>query len=268
MRKDGNKRWDFVDSSWGKGRQRLWRKHSDAINCSLVAGWIPEGVSGSILKTDLFDEMVGEGLFSSLLKQAKQFIGVDISLATVRIACARHEGLSGIAADVRRLPFSDGKFDLIVSNSTLDHFEKHESIEESFAEIFRVLREGGQLILTMDNRMNPLVAVRNAIPSWLLKSMRLTPYYVGATWGPRGLRKHLIQAGFEVNELDAIMHCPRVLAVAAAFILERMGPRPLQKLFLQGLSSFEILKYLPTRFLTGHFVAVKAAKKRSERLEK
>jgi len=83
------------------------------------------------------------------------------------------------------------------------------------------------------------------------------------TWGPRGLREHLSKAGFEIDDVDAVMHCPRVLAVAAAFILERIAPRPLQKLFLRGLSFFEVLKYLPTRFLPGHFVAVKATKRSS-----
>ena len=31
----GNERWDFVGSSWGNGRQRLWREHSDAVNYAL-----------------------------------------------------------------------------------------------------------------------------------------------------------------------------------------------------------------------------------------
>jgi hypothetical protein len=110
----------------------------------------------------------------------------------------------------------------------------------------------------MDNRMNPLIALRNAIPPRLLKNTHLVPYYVGATWGPRKLRKELIRAGFEINRLDAVLHCPRVIAVAAAFLIQTVASQRLQTIFLRGLSFFELLRYFPTRFLTGHFVAVSA----------
>jgi SAM-dependent methyltransferase len=250
-----NESWDFSGTPWERGRQKLWRKHSDAVNCSLLDRWLPEGKAAFVLKTDLFDEMCGEGLFPFLALRANRFMGVDLSHATIRGACFRHADLRGIAADVRRLPFRDGTFDLIVSNSTLDHFEKQEAIAESLAEIFRILRQNGQLIITMDNRMNPAVAVRNALPFRLLQCMRLAPYYVGATSGPRGLRNQLSRAGFTVARMDAVLHCPRVLAVASAFIAEKLAPRRMQEILLQIFAAFELLRYLPTRFLTGNFVA-------------
>jgi len=257
----GEEQWDLTHTSWGKGRQKLWREHSDAINCSLLSRWLSSGRTGLVLKTDLFDEMCGDGLFSSLSSGANRFVGIDLSQATTRIAGLKHPDLQAVTADVQRLPFNDGTFDLIVSNSTLDHFSNHELISESLAELFRILRQNGQLIITMDNPMNPVIAVRNALPSRLLRRMHLTPYYVGATLGPRALRNQLVQAGFKITEMDAVLHCPRVLAVAASFIMERLAPRRLQKAFLWSLSRFELLKYLPVRYLTAHFVAVNAIKK-------
>ena len=256
----GNDYWEWPDNSWGKGRQQLWREHSDAVNGSLLSRWYRAKKTDTVLKTDLFDEMCSTGLFSMLTSQTMRAWGIDISHATVRAARSRHAMLEGITADVRCLPFEDDTFDLVISNSTLDHFEKYEAISKSLAEIFRVLHKDGQLILTMDNRMNPLIAVRNALPYLVLKRMHLTPYYVGATWGPGRLRNELIRAGFKIIEMDAVLHCPRVLAVAAAFMMGKFAPRRLQNFFLRILSCFELMRYLPTRFLTGHFVAVKANK--------
>jgi len=67
--------------------------------------------------------------------------------------------------------------------------------------------------------------------------------------------------GFEVVELTAIMHSPRALAIAAAAVLERRaGPR-LQRRFSRWLMAPERLANLPTRFLTGYFVAVRAMRR-------
>jgi len=69
-----------------------------------------------------------------------------------------------------------------------------------------------------------------------------------------------VRLGFEVVELTAIMHSPRVLAVAVAALLDRhAGPGPRRR-FLQWLLVPERLGALPTRFLTGHFVAVRAVR--------
>ena len=84
--------------------------------------------------------------------------------------------------------------------STLDHFRSHSEIVTSLRELLRVLRPGGQLLLTLDNPANPLVGLRNALPFGLLHRLRIVPYYVGATCGPRGLRRLLPQVGFEVLE--------------------------------------------------------------------
>jgi SAM-dependent methyltransferase len=260
VRDTGNANAKSVGVAWKEGRQTLWRRHSDAVNVSMLMRWLPERRLDLVLKTDLFDEMSGEGLFSLLSQRARRFAGIDVSGKTLKIACARHTGLCGIVADVRKLPFRKGVFEAVVSNSTLDHFEKHEAISQSLDEIRRVLRQDGQLIITMDNLANPVVALRNSLPARLLRKMYLTPYFVGATWGPRGLRRQLVRTGFHIVEMDAALHCPRVLAVAAAFIVERLGPPRMQKAFLRALFWFEVLRFLPTRFLTGHFVAVKAVK--------
>jgi hypothetical protein len=88
----------------------------------------------------------------------------------------------------------------------------------------------------------------------------LVPYYVGATCGPRRLRRLLRETGFEVREMAALMHCPRVAAVALARVIQRRHGAAGQARFLRALMGFERLSKWPTRFLTGHFLGVHARK--------
>ena len=78
------------------------------------------------------------------------------------------------------LPTGD-TFDLVVSNSTLDHFARADDITIALREIQQVLKPGGRLILTLDNPSNPVVRLRNALPFAALNQMGLVPYFVGAT---------------------------------------------------------------------------------------
>ena len=166
--------------------------------------------------------------------------------------------MPAVAGDVRRLPFADQSFDLIVSDSTLDHFERFEELAQALREVHRVLRSGGQLVMTLDNLYNPVVAVRNALPIRLLRRIGIVPYFVGVTYGPRRLRRVLESTGFEIRELDAIVHAPRVLAIPAARLVSRHGSRRLQERYSRALMAFESMAKWPTRFVSGHFIAVSA----------
>jgi SAM-dependent methyltransferase len=253
--------WDTVAEAWGKAHpQALWRAHSDAVNRQLLARWLPKGRVRRLLKTDVFDEACGDGLYSFLASRAERVVGMDLSASTLLSARTQNAGLCAVGADTRRLPFADGVFDVVVSNSTLDHFRSHSEIVASLRELCRALRPGGQLLLTLDNPANPLVGLRNALPFGLLHRLGVLPYYVGATYGPRTLRRLLPQVGFEVLEVNAVLHCPRLFAVAIARMLEGRAVRETQKRFLGLLATFERLAHWPTRFMTGYFVVVRARK--------
>ena len=240
------------------GFSSLWRHHSDIINSRLFARWLPVDRVGLLLKTDLFDEAVSEGLHAIMASHAKRVVGIDISSSVIEAARFRYPLLEVVETDARRLPFADGAFDVIVSNSTLDHFQSKDEIALSLREFHRILRPGGVLLLTLDNLANPLVALRNALPFPWLHRFGIVPYYVGATCYPDGLRTALHDAGLKLLELDAVMHCPRVFAVAAARWMQKHAAPKSQKHFLSILRAFEFLSCLPTRFFTGYFIAAKA----------
>lgn len=256
--------WDSVGARWSElDDQLLWRQHSDAVNLKLLARWLPNSKVSHLLKTDVFDEAFGEGLYPMLASRATRLVSIDISGSTLQLARARYLDMPTVKADVRCLPYANSVFDIVVSNSTLDHFTSRDQIIESLRELSRVLAPDGQLLLTMDNLANPAVYLRNALPFRWLKGLGVLPYYVGVTCGPRRLRHYLRQAGFDVLETTAILHCPRLVAVALASYLNGRVGKQTQRRFLRFLSGFEQIERWPTRYLTGYFVAVRAAKRRS-----
>jgi SAM-dependent methyltransferase len=239
--------WDEVVASWrGTPRETFLRGYSDAVNTALLRRWLPDLREARVLKTDLFDEAVGEGLHPYLRTRGAKVAGVDLSPVVVGAARKRYPELETTTGDVRTLPYPDSSFDVVVSNSTLDHFASFNEIRAAMRELRRVLAVGGVLVVTLDNARNPLVALRNVLPLRFLQRARLVPYCVGTTCGHKQLAALLRQARFEVTDETAIMHVPRVVAAIA----RSRGPR--------ALLAFERLSRLPTRYFTGQFVAARA----------
>ena len=254
-------RWESaLEPLLGAPTGALWRLHSDAVNAALLARWLPAQPCTDLLKTDLFDEAMGSGLYPLLSTRAARVAALDVAPSVLAAATARHPALLAVAADVRRLPFASGAFDVVVSNSTLDHFDTRDDILESLRGIHRVLRRGGRLLLTMDNLANPAVALRNFLPFQLLRRLKLVDYPIGATAGPARLRRMLAAAGFEVVETVALLHCPRALSVALARRCERRGTQQAQVEFQRAALRWERLARWPTRYLTGYFVGIHARK--------
>ncbi len=252
--------WDRYAVDWIANQpQRLWRRHSDAVNSALLERWLPRGV-GPVLKTDLFDEAVSEGVYPALALGSDSVVGLDVSLAVLAGARNRYPGLVASAADVRSLPLRSDSFGAVVSLSTLDHFESEQDIPAALSELFRVLRPGGMLLLTLDNLANPVIRIRNALPFWMTNGSGLLPYPVGKTYGPAKAGALVSAAGFQVVENTAIMHAPRVVAIP---IMERLGgPAGGRRALMlsRAAMAFERLDAVGTRYLTGHFVAIRAVK--------
>jgi SAM-dependent methyltransferase len=250
--------WDAVGGTWASThRDGLWRRCSDAIHAQWLeraAGSLPPG---RVLKTDLFDEAFGDGLAQWFESRGHEVVACDLALATARGAARKSPSRAAAVADVRALPFSPMAFATVFSDSTLDHFDSESGIRQSLAELRRVLRPGGTLLLTMDNPANPLVRLRNLSPGFWMR-LGVVPYAVGATCGARRLTRVLEEAGFDVLAVETIMHVPRVLMVPLCRRLARRGTGHPGRRLREWLRRFERLGRLPSSAVTGHFVAVVA----------
>jgi len=253
--------WDELAGKWGRlGPQRLWRTYCDLTHTALIERWLPRAPLDRVLKTDLFDEIVTDGLYPVLARHARVVVGMDVAASAASQARARHPAFETLSTDARLLPFADGSFDAIVSNSTLDHFATIDELVVALRELGRITRAGGTLVLTLDNLANPVVALRSVLPQTPLRRLGLVPYYVGATCGPQQMCTLVRAAGFEVKDVESLMHCPRVLAVAAARLVDRHGSEALRRRFLRHLAWYDGLGAWPTRHLTSYFTAVRAVR--------
>ena len=254
--------WDTIAGEWQvAGEERTWRKVSDAVNLELLRAWLEPRPGGRVLKTDLFDEVAGDGLVPWLSTAFAEVAGVDISPRLIEIVRTRFPGLTAEAADVRRMPFADGTFDAVVSNSTLDHLPSCDDIAVAIGEIHRVTRPGGIAIVTLDNPVNPALVVRRWLPVGGRFSRRVVPFALGATCGPARLRELLEDVGFEVLRSGAVFHCPRLLTVLTGHWLDRHGSAESKARWVRRWVGFERLGALPTRYLTGYFIAALARKR-------
>ncbi len=256
--------WEAVADQWLRERpDQLWRSLHNSVNRRLLDAWVKDRPARS-LKTDLFDEAVSSGLLDGIVLGSSSSLGMDTSLSIAARARDRESGTLIMVSDVRKIPLADRSHDLIISNSTLDHFVNLEELQESLRELHRILGPKGELILTMDNLANPVVALRNALPFSWLRLAGILPYPVGVTGGPRTLRRLLQGAGFEVIDTCAIAHCPRWPAVRCASLVESTGSKRGRRWLSRLVLAMEVLDRLPTRYLTGYFVALRARRASTE----
>ncbi|MBW4708902.1 class I SAM-dependent methyltransferase [Roseobacter sp. YSTF-M11] len=250
--------WSDVGADWiEQSRDRIWRHHSDLMTRALIEDWIPAG-NTALLKTDLFDEAVSDGLYPKLQTLSTDVHAIDVAADTVDGARKKYPALKSHLCDVRDMPFEDGAFDVVVSTSTLDHFEDVADIHRALKELRRVTALGGRLLITLDNPQNPKIAMRAALPESFLMKAGLVPYHCGVTLARAPMTAAVEAAGFEVVASRAFLHCPRVLAVKVAAMVEKLSSPTLESGLLRVLRGFEHLDRLPTRWWTGHFTALLA----------
>jgi 2-polyprenyl-6-hydroxyphenyl methylase / 3-demethylubiquinone-9 3-methyltransferase len=101
---------------------------------------IPPATTSSALLLDL---ACGGGLLSvPLTGRGYRHVGVDQS--STALPQAKNHGIQVALADVTRLPFKDGSFDVVVAGEILEHVEDPAAV---IAEACRVLRVGGTLVI-------------------------------------------------------------------------------------------------------------------------
>ncbi|MBI4235446.1 methyltransferase domain-containing protein [Candidatus Peregrinibacteria bacterium] len=91
----------------------------------------------------------GRSINDLIYAGASDIYGADISEKMMKIARKRYAEVNFVKASAYNLPFDDGKFDTVTATFLLVHLK---NLNGAFAEINRVLKNGGKLILTNINQ--------------------------------------------------------------------------------------------------------------------
>ena len=243
----------------------LVARQKAAVNRACVRRWAAESAHGVVLKTDLFEEANGDDhILADLAAEGSRVVGIDCQPSTVARAARRFHGpaLDLTVADLRSLNFADTTFDLIVSTSTLDHFDHRAEFLEALAELNRVLRPGGRMILILDNPLNPTYLPLKWICRWL------APYSLGYSTSRRNFCAALQAMGLEVLGSDYIIHNPRMFSTALFLLLRKTLRGYAGGTIGLLLRAFALLDKLPTRGLTACFSVVSVRKPAAQHVRK
>jgi SAM-dependent methyltransferase len=112
---------------------------------------------GSIEGASVLEIGCGRGGFARWLSQhgAQTLLAADFSPTAVAIAAKAVAGLPCQleVADIGCLPHSDNRFDIVISCETIEHVPDPQG---AVAELARVMRPGGRLLLTTPNYMSTM----------------------------------------------------------------------------------------------------------------
>ncbi len=178
--------------------------------------WVCSKASGDVLEV-----AIGTGLNLPCYPQGVRLSGVELSPAMLTIARTRARDL-GVDVDLREataeaLPFEDASFDTVVCTLSLCSIPRD---REAIAEMFRVLRPGGRLIL-LDH-----VASENVVifaGQWLLE--KLTRWHTG-DYQTRRPFPLVANAGFTIEQTERLKAgiIERLTAVKPEAIMQPRTP--------------------------------------------
>lgn len=226
----------------------------------LIKQWSGGSSVRTVLKTDLYEEAFGNDDFlPCLLKEYGNIFGMDISREISNKAKNNlkdsHSGpISCVVSDIRKCAFRDESFDLIISNSTIDNLRSSDS-STALSELRRVLKPKGTLILTLDNRNNPLYFLGYQIE----KLLSFNGYYQGKCYSIKEAKSLALKNNFKIDDITSIVHIPTPFNKMAV-LAEKAGLKFLEKPIRYAINRFSKLGGRRSKFLTGWFIALRLVK--------
>ncbi len=256
--------WDDVAGAMAKSYHLdpVMAEQKRRVHVDLLRSWCGASPAGRILKTDLFEEALGgdEVLTGWPEEDAPaRLCGIDISRRICTGArdrlTASNRRIDVLVCDARHLPFRDESFDIVFSCSTLDHFIGEEGLCAGFREAVRVLREGGRLVLLLDNPRSLFYpAVR-----WLGKKGKI-PFLLGETLTAAEAACMAGEFGLTVLDQRAVYHVPRLVATALFRALRALRLGFADRFLLRTFGVLERRSGKGGEYRTGWYTATLLAK--------
>ncbi len=192
-------RWYVADQfrsqlgSRGRGRviERRWQ-----VFHAMLREW--RGRAGHAGPLTVLDAGCGDGInliglrrFATPEPVAMQLVGVDYNPVRLARARALDAGVGLQRASLYQLPFRDAAMDVVLCNHVIEHVP---DLGTALAELFRVLRPGGLLIVGVPNEGCLMGRTRNHIVQpWIARETDHVHFFTAQT-----LTRALREAGFTV----------------------------------------------------------------------
>lgn len=172
-------------------------------------------------------------------------VGVDADLT----ALSRHPSVKfRVGGDIERLPLRAESFDLVTSNMVLEHVARPERL---FAEMLRVLRPGGRLLLHTPNAEGYTTLLTRLVPARLVRP--LAKLLIGRqaedvypTWyranDRKALERLLTSGGWRDQHLDFVESSAQLVIAPPLLVVELLAIRTFRSPGLQRLRACLLLR--------------------------
>jgi SAM-dependent methyltransferase len=230
------------EEQWQRRFERYATRHRAE---HLVSGWSPVGLRQRVLA---FERLLDEGLFAPdarvlevgcgagtyvrlLGKRGHEVVGLDYSLPTLGRAVEADPSRRGryVAGEAYRLPFEPATFEAVMC---IGVFQSLGEPGQALAEMARVLRPGGVLLVETLNPWNPLALARRVVarvrrrPALLLYS------------APRVIERLMNANGVRPWRRMSVVLPPRSLPRLEAVLVHPWVESPLRRIpGLRGLAA-------------------------------
>lgn len=123
------------------GKLTVNRKKNDSILINQLHVDLIKELSGKYMRGRLLDAGCGEKPYSLIYDElVDEAIGMDVE------ECVHDQRYIDVFASLDNMPFESDSFDTVLCTNVLEHIS---SMEQSFKEVTRVIKQGGYLILSV-----------------------------------------------------------------------------------------------------------------------
>ncbi len=196
------------------------QEHYQAVlaqRCAGAARWLDLGCGHHVLSPWRHEEE------KKLIASAGVVVGLDYDA----LSLSKHRTIDSLVrADISRLPFADGAFDLVTANMVFEHLQEP---QKQLQEIWRVLGRGGRLVFHTPNRAGYPTLLARAVPESLKERMVLLfqgrkeedvfPAFYRINTAA-DIRRHARQAGFTTVEVRQVCSQGQFVVVPPLALLE------------------------------------------------
>jgi SAM-dependent methyltransferase len=123
-------------------------KHARGDKGALYGYWMRYLQNNVSRKSNILEIGCGLGFMGKRIQQLYSYVGLDISADAVTYASEVNRIKNVIQGEAEKLPFENGKFDVVMAFDIAEHLETPMSL---FKEAYRVLKSSGILIISTPN---------------------------------------------------------------------------------------------------------------------